>query len=688
MTESIRKIMVVALVGVLITVSLMISVFSCEALTGVNSETGNISLYSTDQELAAMVEKATTIKVYTDYKDGEYQEVSLNGDSISFDGTGAVVEGSNFIISEPGTYVLNGTLTDGSIIIESAAEENVQLVLENANITCKDGAAVYVKECGKNVILSVPEGTTNSITDGTVYENEEVSAAIFSKADLVINGTGTLNVNANYKDGITSKDDLEITEATLVINAADDGIVGKDSIAVGGGNITIKAEGDGIKSTNSEDTTKGYIVIADGNFILSTGNDGIQAETTLLIVDGQYDITTGEGADAAKSSSGGMGDMPQGAMGGRQMQSTTGAAVESGTTTGGNMEPPTMASDGTSTRPARPEGSENMGQPPQMMQDQQTTTSDTAETESDSMKALKAGSRIVIQEGTFMIDSQDDAVHSNGTLAMATPEFEIAAGDDGLHADTSMEIYGGVVNITQSYEGIESAQITINDGNISIVASDDGINVAGGNDNNSFMGGAAGSDNSTDTSEESQTLTINGGTIDVNATGDGLDMNGSGYITGGVVTVSGPTNNGNGALDYDGVFEVTGGTLLVAGSTGMAQAPSSGTTINTIATAIDTQAAGTEISLVNSTGKTVLSFTPEKEFSYIVISTALIEVGESYTIVAGDTELVSFTSDDVVTNLYSSQGGAGGGMSRPERTTSGGGITMPGGQERPENITQ
>ncbi|MBN7773900.1 carbohydrate-binding domain-containing protein [Clostridium aminobutyricum] len=699
MTDKSKKILAGVLVAVLITGSLLISAFSFDSESEAASKSSNINLYSSDEELAAMVKKATSIKTYSDYKDGEYQAVTLNGNSIEFKGTGAQVSGTDLLITEPGTYVISGTLEDGSIIVDSSAEDNVRLVLENANITCKDGAAVYVKECGKNVILSLPEGTDNSITDGSVYQNEyvttsqsetsaattgavstseeetdtktEPSAAIFSKSDLIINGTGALTVNANYNDGITGKDDIEIIGVTLVINAADDGIVGKDSVAIGGGNITIQAAGDGIKSTNSKDAAKGYIVIADGAFKLSTGNDGIQAESTLLIVDGTYDITTGEGAAAAASKNDMGGGMPLGGndSGGNMTPSVmNGQATSPGTNS--QATSPDANSQGSSGRPARPEGSGGMGQQPQMQQPKTTSgdaiSSNTTAEETESMKALKAGSRIVIQDGDFTIDSQDDAVHSNGTFAMATPNIEIASGDDGLHADTSIDIYGGKVNITQSYEGIESAKITINDGKITVVASDDGINVAGGNDSSS-MGGPQGTDSFTQTSESEQTLTINGGTIDVNASGDGLDMNGSGYMTGGIVTVSGPTNNGNAALDYDGVFEVTGGTLLAVGASGMAQTPSSGTTINTVATMVDVQAAGTEVKLVNSEGETVLSFTPEKEFSHIVISSSLIQSGESYKIVAGDTELASFTSDSVVTNLSASEAGMGGGMMRQDR---------------------
>ena len=101
----------------------------------------------------------------------------------------------------------------------------------------------------------MPDGTTNTITDGDSYTFEdsttdEPNATIFSKDDLTIRGNGTLTVNANYNNGITSKDDLKITGGNITITSADDGLMGKDSITIKGGNITINASGDGLKSTN------------------------------------------------------------------------------------------------------------------------------------------------------------------------------------------------------------------------------------------------------------------------------------------------------------------------------------------------------------------------------------------------------------------------------------------------------
>ena len=714
--EGKKKVIVGALAGAMVFSSFGISVLTAEA-ADVSGTDSKVVLYEKDTQLAAMAAKAAETKTYTDYTAGDYQKVTLNGGSITFDGTGLRSAGSNLLINAAGTYVISGTLNNGAIIVDSADEANVTLVLNNADITCKNGAPIYVKNCGKNVIISLPNGTANTVTDGSSYTYEyaaketdsetgevstEPSAAIFSKDDLKINGSGTLTVNANYNDGITGKDDVEITEATLVIQAADDGIVGKDSVVIGSGSVTIKAGGDGIKSTNSEDATKGYIAIADGAFNITSGNDGIQAESILLTLGGDYTIKTGEGAAAAKAKTSqdnmrmpqGNMQMPQGTtQGGMQMpQGTTQSGMQMPQGGFQGMQPPQNTSD-SAIRPERIRPDAVSGATQKTGQDAAssgtnkttkaaitgtaTTAAAVTETETESAKALKAGTKVVIQDGTFKIDSEDDAIHSNDSVAVASGDFELATGDDGIHADNTLDIYSGDINITKSYEGLESTEMNLNGGTIRIVASDDGINISGGNDNSGLRGAwgmnatqtastSTAAASAASTSEASSKLTISGGKINVNAGGDGIDVNGSGYMTGGTVAVSGPTDNGNAGLDYDGVFEVTGGTLIVAGSSGMAQAPSSGTTVNTIATAVATQAAGTELKLVSSSGTTVMSFTPEKQFSHIVISSPLIQKGSTYKLMAGSTELASFTAGSIVTNL-SGDGFSGGMMNQGGR---------------------
>ena len=242
--------------------------------------------------------------------------------------------------------------------------------------------------------------------------------------------------------------------------------------------------------------------------------------------------------------------------------------------------------------------------------------------------------------------------------------FNLASGDDGMHADKTLEINNGEFQITQSYEGIESAAITINDGYFQMIASDDGINVAGGNDGSGMgqgmrpggkpnRGGGPGQD--TYTSSGSYTLDINGGYIYVDAAGDGIDVNGAITMTGGTVIVNGPTQNMNGALDYDQGFNISGGFLLAVGSAGMAQAPGTSSSQNSILVNFNSaQQAGTLIHIQGSNGEDILTFSPTKVYQSIAFSSADIVTGTTYDMYLGGSSTGTATDGLYEGGTYSS----------------------------------
>lgn len=270
-------------------------------------------------------------------------------------------------------------------------------------------------------------------------------------------------------------------------------------------------------------------------------------------------------------------------------------------------------------------------------------------TNASSAKGIKANN-ITIENGTFIFNTLDDAIHSNDVLVINDGTYSIKSGDDGIHADTSITINNGTFDILNSYEGIESANITINNGTINILASDDGINVAGGNDQSSM--GRPGQNNMN--YSNSQYLTINGGTIYVNATGDGLDANGSIYINGGIVTVDGPTNDGNGALDYDNELLMNGGTLISSGSSGMLQSPSTNSTLYSLAI-IFNNTVNSKITIKNN-DDTILEFTPNKNSKSLVYSSALLKLNETYIVYINGELYKEVTITSKVTSIGSNNG--------------------------------
>lgn len=636
--------------------------FSCSQDTDSTNESSTISAVNAEElstigvkEVSEVISETVSYSeddFYTDWKNENPTYIKLNGTSASFEGSGAVFVTNNVVtIRAAGVYVISGHLDDGQILVDTEDKGNVRLVLNGSDINSSIQSPIYVKNAGKTII-SLAEGTENTLSDGPEYvledSSDEPNAALFSKDNLTINGTGKLTVHGNFNNGITSKDELRITGGSIEINSVDDGLMGRDVVAVKEGNITIKAGGDGIKSSNDKDSSKGNIALEGGTYDITASSDGMQAEASLLIAEGDYTISSGGGS------------------------------------------PQTVAVKGNDMRPT---GNE-------------TANTTTTVTETESAKGLKATVDVAIGGGSFKIDSSDDAVHSNNSVTITGGEMSIASGDDGIHGDTAVFMKGGKINITKSYEGMESNVISIADGEIDVTASDDGINVGGGNDGSGM--------DFQSTQTEENLLSISGGTVTVNAAGDGLDSNGSIQMTAGTVLVNGPTGNGNGSLDYDQNFEMTGGFLIAAGSAGMLQATSEQSTQNAIVmTYPETQAAGTLLHVEDSDRNTVATFAPEKDYQAVFISSPNLKKDKDYTLYSGGTstgkeadglyndgdykngtKVVGFTISDSVTWLNesgvttgSSGGPGGGGMrsggQRPDRGQAPPSGEVPAGSQTP-----
>ncbi len=603
--------------------------------------------------------------------------ISLKNEEITVDGDGAGASGTKLTISKAGTYVVEGSLSDGQLVVEAGDEDLVRIVLNGADIYCGSSAPIYVKNADKTVLI-LAEGTKNSLSDGSAYTyedaaEEEPNGTIFSKDDLVINGTGALDIEANCNNGIVSKDDLRLISGAVTVKAANHGIKGKDSVEVKNGTYTITSGGDGIKASNSTDADKGYIYIENGTFTIEAEQDGIQAETGLKICDGSFAVTSGGGSKAVISGN-------QGTMNGQKAQNSNERWIERGTSN----------SNGSSAEAA-------------------------AEEESTSTKAVKAGIELDVLGGAFEIDSADDGFHSNSTMVIAGGTFEISAGDDAFHSDAELTVEDGTMDIGKAYEGIESAVIYMKGGTISMVTSDDGLNAAGGElsgvtgaaDAQSGMKGGQGRMGGGMMETSSGYLYISGGTILIEAEGDGVDSNTNVEMSGGTVTVYGPSNDGNGSLDIGNSFVLTGGTLLTAGSAGMAMAPADGTTVNTIFLNLGTTyQAGAKVQIVTEGGEEVASFSPTKSFANITYGNEKLKRGAAYQVLIDGEAVSSFTMEDTVTTvgggsagMRGGQGGMGGRGDMPDgqsgmdgnmpggRGKMGGGMQMPDGQA-PGNGTQ
>lgn len=551
-------------------------------------------------------------------------------------------------ITAPGTYVIQTedaeTVTDGLIEVDysnDAADGTAHLILNGVNLTSSnnteptsDTGLITIKSSVTKAVITLADGSTNTLTDtgATGIDKADATSTTYTagivckKTPLTINGSGSLNILSTNGNGIKCTNLLKILDATIAVSGPNDaacghnGISGKLGVFVKDANLNVHSDGDCLKTTLDETDIADDATLADlGNMELDGGTylfvsengDAVSATRTLYLNPVSLNATTKNAA---------------------------------GTTTDGSYK---GIKAGTTIYVPATAG---------------TITADTTATYSASRAS-----------GDSNDSAADDTLHCDGYILIEGGSFTLASGDDGIHADAGLVIKNGTINVTASYEGLEGADISIQGGDITIVSRDDGINAAGGSNNSSSsMGPGFGGDDfhKGDSSSSSQyQIIIEGGNINIDASGDGIDSNGNIFFKGGTVIVNGPTNNGNGALDYgddaDCVCEISGGTLIAAGASGMAVAPTSGSSqpaVNVILSS--TQAAGTYVVLKDSDGNTVLQAQPSKSFQSVVMSCEDLKLGSTYQIYYGSdlsnltqSGSVTFTSTSMSTGNSSSGGG-------------------------------
>ena len=251
------------------------------------------------EEVTSEDEMFTDRDMDASYNESEATRVTLSGSSASVDGSGAEVSGSTVTISEAGVYILSGKLT-GQVIVEADDTAKVQIVLDDAEITNANSAAIYVKQADK-VFLTLADGSTNTLTTTGTYTADgdtNIDAVIFSKEDLCVQGSGALVISSDEGNGITSKDDLKVTGGKISIDVTGHALEGKDSVRIADGTFELTSGKDGIHASNEEDETKGFVYINGGTFTINAADDGIHAITTLTVNAGTFDITAAEAIEA------------------------------------------------------------------------------------------------------------------------------------------------------------------------------------------------------------------------------------------------------------------------------------------------------------------------------------------------------------------------------------------------------
>lgn len=561
--------------------------------------TSQATTTGTDDSLNADVFTARDSR--TDYDESTAVSIKLNGTTATASSESVEISGSKITITEDATYVVSGELTDGMLIVNAPETAKLQIVFNGVNIKSKTSAALYILEADK-VFLTLADGSTNTIENGgsfTAIDDNNIDAALFSKQDLTINGTGSLTVTSPAGHGIVCKDDLVITGGKHVVNSAFHGLDANDSVRIANSDLTIDAGKDAIHCENTDDTSLGFIYMASGSIKAEAEGDGIAASAYMQIEDGTIDLLVGGGSENGEKESS---DNFGGFMGG--------------------------------------------GRPGGMHANETQSSSDVTEEDGTSMKGLKAAGNLSVSGGKITVNSADDSVHSDKSVTINGGTFTIASGDDAIHAEETLTITAGDLNISESYEGLEALHIDVRGGNIKLKASDDGLNAAGGADQSGTTGGrdgmfggghgGPGGGRGGMFSNSEGSIKISDGTLYINSSGDGLDANGTLEISGGHTTVVGPTQGDTATLDYDVSGIITGGTFIGTGASGMAQTFSNAEQ-GVITVNVGNQPAGTKILLQDKSGNTIIDYTPELNFAMVILSSPDIQSGENYDITVGAT---------------------------------------------------
>ncbi|MBQ6183565.1 MAG: carbohydrate-binding domain-containing protein [Clostridia bacterium] len=519
--------------------------------------------------------------------------------TVAFSGEGAecLQSGSVYTVVSAGEYTFSGAL-QGQIVVAAPEDAEVKLVFAGVSVSCADSAPVLIISASEVTIKS-EEGTYNTVSDlrtgsaASAAETEEnYDAAIYSACDLKITGKGTLIVTSSYDNGVKSKDDLSVKNVSLKVTCPGNALKGNDSVEIESGTlILVSTSSDGIKTSNSDISSKGNrrgnVVISGGSVDIYAACDGVSAAYDVIINDSEGECTV---------------NVFTGSYAGDR------ANVSSGNVSGKT---------------------------------------------SYSSKGIKAQNDITVSGGTVAVKSTDDGLHANsgetlddgskstGNITVEGGRISVTAADDGFHADGSININGGTVIVSRSYEGLEANVVNINGGYVSVYGRDDGINACSGG--------------------SIPLVNITGGYLEVTTPSgdtDAIDSNGSFAMSGGIAIIKGGTQSGSvaGSVDVDRTLTVTGGTVIALG--GICETPTADKVCVYISQ--NTSFASGSYALKDSSGETIAEFTLSSTYSSVWVASDKIAVGESYSFVKDGDSVLDWEQT-------SSQVGSGGGGFNPGR---------------------
>ena len=496
-------------------------------------------------------------------------------------------------------------------IYVNAPDKTIVLELNGVTIENNENSPLFVQDCG-DIEISAKKDTVNNIKDTRpIYVSDEdgqgKGAIYVENGDLKLKGTGTLNITANYLNGIHVKDDVKVQKQTLNVNAVNHGIRGNDSVTITSGTINISCGGDGLHSENSDISSKGNqkgdVTINGGDITINSWGDAIQAAydaviaeadstvpTKMTIKTNKYSSYTGSTVDTSANkfylkmnsstySNGGYtyaayinnswyvasykGSQSSGGQGGG-FPGGGGPGGPGGGQSGSSyyfyeIEKPSGA---TSFTLYRFKGSN--------VTSFSTTSYDAVGDAKafndayDTVQISVSGSKITFSSWTNYSSSSSNSADVSAKGIKAENEIIISGGtidvkayDDAIHANNDGTLENGSSPL---------GNVNITGGNLTLYASDDGVHADG------QLNIKGGTTNITNAYEglEGNVINITGGNTYVYGTDDGVNAT-SGKsspainVSGGFLDVEVPTNGDTDGIDSNGTYTQTGGTVIVKG---------------------------------------------------------------------------------------------------------------------------
>ena len=536
--------------------------------------------------------KEATVGTLIDLDEEAYQPSFSNSeDLLNTDEDGSTIVNlsnlttSQYTITKAGKYSFNGNF-NGSIVVESCGDGNVQLFLNGVTITPSSTsslpAILFKKTTGKRII-TIKENTTNILKDGAKNYGEDYDEAVICsrRSSLAINGNGKLILEgvAINSSGIKVKQELRIFNSNIEINAKNNGIKADDLVYIKDANIKINADNDGIKTskdplstseanTFASDSKYGYLYIENTSLDITSGDDGLSANNTLYINNGDTNlikIKTNNGTPSTINE------------------------VSSATVNG---------------KAIRVEGI-NLVDLGTLQETYFPATHD-------------KNYSLVIAGGRFDINSNDDALHSKGNIFIHGGEFSITSGDDALHADNVFQLDEAEININKCFEGVEACAIEVYGGKLNVTSIDDGITA-----NNSLI------------TDYDFHFFMENGDVTINSKDDGLSSNGWIQISGGNLLIHGSETKS--ALDSEKGILINGGNIIALGVGGLVEVPAINSTQCYVCITTPTlQTSNNNITVTDSEGSELVNIKNLNKYQSALISLESLEEGKTYSFTIGN----------------------------------------------------